>query len=123
MHRPMWFEIPVNNPGKAMEFYGGVLGWKFTPFPGGPMEYWTIETGPKDQPGINGGLLLRRDPAQPCVNTVDVASVDETLSKVVAAGGKIAVPKMHIPGAGDLAYCQDPEGNMFGILEPNPNAK
>jgi uncharacterized protein len=27
------------------------------------------------------------------------------------------VPKMAVPGTGWLAYCTDPEGNTFGILQ------
>jgi hypothetical protein len=30
---------------------------------------------------------------------------------------------MPIPGIGWLAYCTDPEGNTFGILEGDPAAK
>jgi len=30
---------------------------------------------------------------------------------------------MAIPGVGWLAYAQDPVGNVFGILEPDTNAK
>ena len=59
-----------------MEFYGKVFGWRFQKF-AGPMEYWSILTsssgstasGSPAEYGIDGGLLKRRDPAQPCVNT------------------------------------------------------
>lgn len=32
-------------------------------------------------------------------------------------GGKTVVPKMVIPGVGHVAYCRDPEGNIFGLFE------
>jgi predicted enzyme related to lactoylglutathione lyase len=41
---------------------------------------------------------------------------------VVANGGAVAVPKMAIPGVGWLAYCTDPEGNIFGLMQDDPNA-
>jgi predicted enzyme related to lactoylglutathione lyase len=30
---------------------------------------------------------------------------------------------MAIPGVGYLAYCQDTEGNTFGIMQADPSAK
>jgi len=33
------------------------------------------------------------------------------------------VPKRAIPGIGYLAYCVDTEGNTFGILQSDQNAK
>jgi hypothetical protein len=56
------------------------------------------------------------------VNTVDVPSCDEFVGKVVAAGGKVAMPKMPVPGVGWLAYCADPEGNTFGVMQNDPKA-
>ncbi len=38
-------------------------------------------------------------------------------------GGKTVVPKTSIPGVGFIAYCHDPEGNMFGTMQPDPAAK
>ena len=40
------------------------------------------------------------------------------LEKVEAAGGKKVHGPNEIPGVGVHAYCADPEGNLFGILQP-----
>ena len=66
--------------------------------------------------------MQRRDPSQPCVNTIGVANVDETIETVEKNGGKIAVPKMAVPGVGWLAYCKDTDGNMFGLMQMDPAA-
>jgi len=87
------------------------------------MDYWIISTGAAPEPGIDGGLLPRRDPNQPCVNTVGVANLDESVASVEAHGGSIAVPKMAIPGVGWLAYCKDTEGHIFGMMQSDPAAK
>src|SRR6266852_3223423 len=97
MPRPVHFEIPAENPQRAIEFYSNVFGWKFTKWDG-PMDYWLISTGEAPEPGINGGLLARRDPNQPCVNTISVANLDESVESVLANGGSIAIPKMPVPG-------------------------
>jgi predicted enzyme related to lactoylglutathione lyase len=61
-------------------------------------------------------------PGQGPVNVVDVPSCDEYVSRAERAGGKTVVPKMAIPGIGWLAYCTDPEGNTFGLMQSDPSA-
>ena len=117
----MHFEIPVENPDRAIGFYSNLFGWKFTKWDG-PVDYWLISTGDPKEPGIDGGLLRRRDPAQPCVNTINVPNLDGTLAAVEKNDGKCVVPKMPVPGVGWLAYCKDTDGNMFGVMQPDPSA-
>ena len=57
------------------------------------------------------------------LNTVAVKSLDQTIKKLEQRGGKICVPKMAIPKVGWLAYATDPAGNVFGIIQPDKNAK
>jgi predicted enzyme related to lactoylglutathione lyase len=122
MPRPVHFEIPADNPERIIAFYQTVFGWTVQKWDG-PMPYWMVTTGPDGEPGINGGIMPKRDPRQPCVNTVGVANVDEAVATVTANGGQIALPKMAIPGVGWLAYGKDPEGNIFGMMQPDTNAK
>jgi len=122
MNRPVHFEIPAKDPARAIKFYEGAFGWTFKKWDG-PMPYWMITTGPDGEPGINGGLLPREHPGQPCANTIGVSDLDATVAAVTKHGGKIAVPRMAIPGIGWLAYCLDPEGNTFGVMEADEKAK
>lgn len=122
MARVIHFEVPAENPERGAEFYKKVFGWQFQKWPG-PQDYWLISTGAKEQPGIDGGMMRRQHPAQGTVNTVDVASLDSTVTTVEKSGGKVVAPKMAIPGVGYLAYCQDTEGNQFGILQRDESAK
>jgi predicted enzyme related to lactoylglutathione lyase len=122
VQRPIHFEIPAENPERAMKFYSTIFGWQFTKWDG-PMDYWIIVTGDPKEPGINGGLMPRRDPAQPCVNTMDVANLDEMLKTVESHGGACVVPKMPVPGVGWLAYCKDTEGHIFGLMQPDAQAR
>ncbi|BDC51151.1 glyoxalase [Bryobacterales bacterium F-183] len=122
MNRPVHFEIPANNPETIMNFFSTVFGWKFDKWDG-PTPYWMVTTGPTDTPGINGGIMPRRDPAQPMVNTLDVENLDATLDAVAANGGTVVVPKMPVPSVGWLAYFKDPEGNIHGAMQNDPNAK
>jgi Predicted enzyme related to lactoylglutathione lyase len=124
MPRVVHFEIYTDKPETVRPFYENVFGWKFQKFESGPLEYWLVTTGNEKEPGINGGLTRPREGQSPgTLNTIAVASLDQTIRTVEQHGGKICVPKMAIPGIGWLAYAQDPAENVFGILEPDTNAK
>src|SRR5580765_2006618 len=46
----IYFEIQADDPGRAVNFYSKVFGWKFDEIAGLPVPYWTIATG-----GSRGG--------------------------------------------------------------------
>jgi predicted enzyme related to lactoylglutathione lyase len=123
MPRVTHFEIYTDEPEAVRPFYEEVFGWKFNKFEG-PMEYWLITTGSDTEPGINGGLTRPREGQSPgTLNTIAVASLEQSIKKIEQRGGKICVPKMAIPKIGWLAYAEDPAGNVFGIIEPDTSAK
>jgi predicted enzyme related to lactoylglutathione lyase len=51
-----------------------------------------------------------------------VDSVDGAVEAVLKAGGKIIMPKTPIPTVGYFAYCEDTEGNVFGVMQMDANA-
>jgi predicted enzyme related to lactoylglutathione lyase len=57
-------------------------------------------------------------PVNAFVCTISIDNLDNYIDKVKKAGGTIALDKMDIPGVGWMAYCKDPEENIFGMLEP-----
>lgn len=129
MSRVCHFEIHTDDPARAIAFYQGLFGWSFHKWDG-PMPYWLITTGPDTEPGINGGLLQR-----PCsvpgdgqglnafACTVSVENLDASLVKALSTGASLALPKMPVPGVGWLAYIKDTEGNVLGMMQPDPGAK
>jgi predicted enzyme related to lactoylglutathione lyase len=120
-NRVVHFEIPCDDPEKTMKFFKDVFGWSFQQFGNEP--YWVTMTGDPKTPGINGGLMKKRDPKQPIVNSINVSNIDESMSHIENAGGKIVVPKMPIPSVGWLAYFTDPDGNIHGVYQDDPAAK
>jgi predicted enzyme related to lactoylglutathione lyase len=120
--RVVHFEIHAADPDAAAKFYSAVFGWNITKWEG-PVDYWLVATG--EGRGIDGGVVRRvGEGAQPgaAVNayvcTIDVESVDQTQSAVLGNGGSIAVEKHEVPGVGLLVYFKDPDGNIFGALQP-----
>jgi predicted enzyme related to lactoylglutathione lyase len=122
MSRIVHFEIPADNFERASAFYAQALGWEFQQFPG-PMKYSLVRTGAPGTPGIDGGLMERRGPAQAPTLVAGVESVDASSTQIAKAGGINVVPKMAIPGVGWCAYFKDTEGNIFGIFQDDASAK
>jgi predicted enzyme related to lactoylglutathione lyase len=121
MPRVIHFEINGDQPERAVKFYSEVFEWKIQKWD--PVEYYLASTGEKDQPGIDGAIMRRMSSKETTINTIDVPSLDEYMAKVVQNGGKVVRPRATIPGVGYFAYCQDTEGNTFGILQQDTSAK
>jgi predicted enzyme related to lactoylglutathione lyase len=121
MARVIHFEIPAENPERAAAFYKKAFEWKIERWPG-PMDYWMVNTGADGTPGINGGLMKKGN-VSTTTNTIGVELVDKAIEAVTNAGGKLIMPKTPIPTVGYFAYCQDTEGNLFGVMQSDPNAK
>jgi predicted enzyme related to lactoylglutathione lyase len=131
MSRVVHFEIQADDVERAKAFYAAVFDWTFQDW--GKVTgstYWGIVTGPDDEPGINGGLLQRPAPAPAAeqgtnafVCTMSVDDYDATERRILDAGGKVALPKMALTGMAWQGYYLDPEGNTFGIHQPDPEAK
>lgn len=122
MPKVIHFEINADQPERAIKFYESVFGWKVQKWEG-PMDYWLVATGEECEPGINGAIAPRSNPALTTVNTIDVPNFDEFAAKILAAGGKQLMPKTAVPGIGHMAYFQDTEGNTFGIMESDPGLR
>ncbi len=122
MSRVVHFEIPADDPERSIKFYEEVFGWTIEKWDG-PIEYWLIMTGQEDQPGIDGGLARRTDPEVGVENTIEVADLDLSLTAVADNGGQVIRPKMTVPGVGWMAYIKDTEGNIFGLMESDLEAK
>lgn len=116
MPRVVHFEILSPDPERAALFYAEALGWQVSPW-NGSEPYSLITTGPDSEPGINGGLMGRHF-GQPVINTIQVESLVGTVARIEMAGGKQVHGPNEIPGIGTHVYCTDPDGNLFGVLQP-----
>ena len=131
MSRVVHFEIQADDVERAKAFYAAVFDWTYQDWSGvSGATYWGVVTGPDDQLGINGGLLRRPAPAPAAeqgtnafVCTIGVGDYDETERRILAAGGRVALPKMALTGMAWQGYYLDPEGNTFGIHQPDPEAR
>lgn len=123
-HTVVHFEIPAENVQTLKNFYEKLFAWKIIPAPAENMEYWMIQTVPTDEqgmlqrPGINGGMPPKQQPDQKPINYITVENIDTYISKVEELNGKVLMPKQQIPKVGYIAIATDPEGNQFGLIQP-----
>lgn len=122
MPRVVHFEIGADEAERALDFYREVFGWRAQKWEGAE-DFWLLVTG-DEGPGINGGVYRRHEGMSfnAHVNTIDVPSVEDYLARVESAGGKAMTKKITLPGVGFLAYCEDTEGNTFGIMQADSTA-
>lgn len=131
MGRIVHFEVHVDDMDRAKKFYGEVFGWTFedwSSYAGIP--YFGATTGDSNELGINGALMKRQGPSpipgqamNGFVCTMGVADYDSTEAAILKLGGSVAVPKHVLPGMAWQGYYIDLEGNLFGIHQPDKNAK
>ena len=122
MSRVIHFDLSADNPERAAEFYRSVFNWKVNKWEG-PEDYWLIQTGTEEEPGVTGGVAGRIKPNDTTAVVFDVESVDKAAKKVLDSGGEIREEKKAIPGAGYLIMCKDTEGNTFGIMQIDETVK
>ena len=122
MSRVVHFEMAGDDPERMAKFYSYTFGWKVQKWEG-PTDYWLVITGEDGTPGINGGFGRRRKPSEGTTNTIEVDDAKAVVVAVEKNGGKVVNALHPIPGVGWQAYCEDTEGNVFGIHQNDPNAK
>jgi predicted enzyme related to lactoylglutathione lyase len=130
MNPVVHFEMPAENRQRMADFYSKTFGWK-TQMLGKDMGNYVIATttesdekGPKKPGAINGGFFTKSDdmPAQYPSVVVAVDDINDSMKKVMKAGGKVLGDPMEIPGVGQYVSFFDTEGNRVSMLQPDPRA-
>jgi predicted enzyme related to lactoylglutathione lyase len=110
---PNWVDLQTTDQGAAKAFYAGVFGWTYDdqPMPDGPV-YSMAKLGEDHIAAIaSQSPELAAAGAPPMWNTyIAVDSVDDTVAKVEAAGGQVAMAPFDVIGAGRMAFVLDPGG-------------
>lgn len=102
---------------RAKAFYETVFGWRLEPW--GPPDYYQA-VGAGD--GVIAALQHRRE-LKPGVRmagfeaTLGVDDLDAAMAAIEAAGGRVLAPPFYIEDVGRLAYFEDTEGNLVGVMQ------
>ena len=130
MSQIVYFTIQADDTERAGTFYKEMFGWHIEKWGGswgGSEDYWLINTGTEDEPGLPGTLMKRPAPVEsPWLNGfmcgIETVAIDDDLEAVVAHGGELVSPKITIEGVGWVAYCRDTEGNFFELRQMDESA-
>ena len=114
-----WFEIPVRNMDRAAAFYETLLGTTIRRETIGPnaLGVFTYD----GEQGVGGCLLAGEHVTAPSLDGSLVylnagPSLDVVVARVEAAGGRVLVPKVTLPGdMGCFVHIADTEGNRVGL--------
>ncbi len=114
---PVWVELNTPNMEKAEAFYGALFGWRFEDEGLDYGHYNTVRLG-KEM--LAGAMEIHPDNSDvPPSFAVYLAARDvhATAARAEAAGARVTVAPVDIPGRGTMAYLQDPTGAHVGIWE------
>ncbi len=122
------FSINADDVSRARAFYESAFGWKFNAW--GPPGFFMIDCSPDADTvaPLQASLQGRRE-LVPGVRmagfecTIAVADIDGTIASILAAGGQIVMQKVTLPSIGQLIFFQDPEGNLAGAMQYDPQAE
>lgn len=120
-------EFHVSDIDAAKAFYNGLFGWSFFPVDGlEAVSYHRVEGREigADQ-ALTGGMLVRADekpdaggPVRGALMTFEVDDCDERYAWALANGGSEALPPSDFDGIGRVAYAEDGQGNIIGMMTP-----
>lgn len=119
---PCWVDTQQPDPKAAVPFYEGIFGWELEnvmPEESGG-EYFMARIRGGDVAAI--GSVPEGMPPSAMWNTyVAVASADDAVEKVRAAGGTAFTDAFDVMDAGRMAVVADPEGAVFCVWEAKEN--
>ena len=121
VNRPCWFDLSTSDLSAAKALYGELFDWSY--MDGGPaLGHYTMAFNPAGRATAAVAPKMPGQEQMPTVWTVywGTADINESAARVVAHGGSMMVPPMHIPGNGHMAIAIDPDGAVFGLWQADP---
>jgi predicted enzyme related to lactoylglutathione lyase len=111
-----WFEIPVSDFERALEFYNAIFETELASMvmsDGFPMGMFPAEDGV-------GGAIIAGEGYVPSTKGSVVylnggEDLNDVLNRVETAGGQVVTAKMSIGENGFVAFFMDSEGNKVGL--------
>jgi predicted enzyme related to lactoylglutathione lyase len=116
-----WSDLGTTDVASAKKFYRGIFGWKIKDFPMGmgDAKYSIATVDGKDAgafyPMSDDQKKMKAPPFW--LPYISVKSVDGTVKKAKAAGGKVCSKPVDVMDVGRMAILQDPTGAAFAIWQ------
>jgi predicted enzyme related to lactoylglutathione lyase len=112
----VWFEIPVSNLENARNFYQQVMQVTLIEQEMGPNVSLIFPVDDM-KTGVSGHLYQGKpgNDNGPSVHFDAPVPLEDTLKRLVSAGGSIVSEEFKIP-SGRFVYCKDPDGNSISMF-------
>jgi len=113
-----WCEVLTHNVDRAGKFYTELFGWKIKTQDFGGQAYHTFLQG---EVMVGGMMAISKDWGQVPSNWMiyfQSDDCDKSVSLVQTGGGKPMMPAFEMEGVGRVAVVMDPQGAVFGFVQP-----
>lgn len=112
-----WAECASTDATKVRDFYTEVMGWTYDEMDMGDAGKYTLF---KAEGESASGLMQNPMPGVPSYWMVyfEVADCRQMTERVKSMGGKTFMDSDVVPGVGVISVLADPQGAMFGMIEP-----
>ncbi|MCP8894911.1 VOC family protein [Shinella daejeonensis] len=116
---PCWYELGTGDLEAASDFYAGIFGWRIAD---SGMEGFDYRLAKSDGDMVAGMMSSAGQTGNPPPHWLIYFAVDDcdrTVADVEAAGGRVYKAPADIPDTGRFAVVADPQGAVFGLLQPD----
>jgi hypothetical protein len=114
--RAGWFELHAQDAAKSWDFYSRLFGWtKSQAMDMGAMGVYQIFS----IDNLQSGAMFNSPAAQYASYWLlyfSIANIDEALSRLTAAGGKVMHGPVQVPGDRWIVQASDPQGAAFALV-------
>lgn len=120
--KPCWFELDTARGAldAARDFYGKVFGWSVADAGMPGMTYLLASHGGDMVAGMMEIPPEAAGMPPNWMSYLDVDDADAAATKTASLGGQVLHGPADIPGTGRFAVLADPQGAVFGVLQPLP---
>ncbi len=114
-----WVELATSDSEKAKQFYRELFGWEAIDQTMGDGGVYTMFKLDGKEVGAMYQLDKNHSEVPPhWLAYISVDNIDDTVKKVVEAGGTTCVGPFDVSTAGRMAVITAPEGEYFGVWQP-----
>lgn len=116
---PCWYELGTSDLEAASDFYSRVLGWRVSDSGMSGFDYRLARAEGELVAGMMSTAAQEGDPPPHWLIYFAVDDCDKVAADSRARGGKVYKSPTDIPNTGRFAVVADPQGAVFGLLQPD----
>jgi predicted enzyme related to lactoylglutathione lyase len=115
----IWNELYTDDPNKACDFYGSLLGWHFDEIPGPDGVYRIAKLGDRPVAGLFEMKGKDFDGVPPhWLAYIEVDEIDKRVAAAKRAGAQMIREPFDVEGVGRIAIFKDAVGALIAWMTP-----